>query len=60
MKVNELIAKLREYNPEAEIDVVVNGFPKSFKICYGTSDGCTPANCDSVDLMVDISNEKGR
>ena len=58
MKVYELIEKLNRYNPKANIGVCVNGIPKEFEICYGTSEGCTPANCDSVDFMVDTPCEQ--
>lgn len=58
MKVKEMIEKLKEYNPEANFYVVVNSYPKEFEICYGTSEGCTKKNCDSVDIMVDGVCEK--
>lgn len=59
MKVFELIDKLSRYNPKADINVVVNGYPKLFEICFGTSEGCTPETCDCVGLMVETSTEKG-
>lgn len=58
MKVKELIEKLNKYNPNADVEVVVNGYPESFEICYGSSEGCTPTNCDCVDLMVETPAEK--
>ena len=58
MKVYELIEKLNRYNPKADIKICVNGKPKEFEICYGDSDGCTPANCDSVVFMIDTSTER--
>lgn len=60
MKVYELVKKLNEYNPNADIDVVVNGFSKGFKICFGGSEGCQPYNCDCVDLTVDTLCEEER
>ena len=57
MKVKELIEKLKEYNQEANFCVVVNNYPKDFKICYGTSEGCTKENCDSVDIMINCESE---
>lgn len=57
MKVYELIEKLNRYNKNADVGVCVNGMPKEFEICYGTSEGCTPANCDSVDFMVETESE---
>ena len=58
MKVYELIEKLNKYNPKANICICVNGMPKEFEICYGTSEGCTPENCDSVDFMIDTPTEQ--
>lgn len=58
MKVYELIEKLNKYNPKADIGICVNGMPKEFEICYGTSEGCTPATCDSVDFMIDTPCEQ--
>lgn len=58
MKVFELIDKLSRYNPEADIDVVVNGYPKPFEISFGTSEGCTPQTCDFVGLMVETPADK--
>jgi hypothetical protein len=57
MKVKELIKKLNEYNPEANFYVIVNSYPKDFEICFGTSEGCTKENCDSVDIMVNCESE---
>ena len=58
MKVREMIEKLSEYNPEANFCVVVNNYPTDFEICYGTSEGCTKENCDSVDIMINGVSEK--
>lgn len=58
MKVFEFIEKLNRYNPKADIDVVVNGYPKPFEICCGSSEGCTPKICDRVGLVVETSNEE--
>lgn len=57
MKVYELVKKLNGYNQTADINVVVNGCPKEFEICSGGSEGWSPIDCDSVDLMVDTSCE---
>ena len=58
MTVKEMIDKLREYNLEAEINVVVDGLDRPFTICFDSSEGVTKANCETVDLMVgDISEE---
>ena len=57
MTVQDLIEKLSRYNKTATIGVYINGMPKEFEICYGTSEGCTPENCDSVDFMVETQHE---
>ena len=58
MTVKEIINKLSEYNPEAEINVVVDGYVKPYTICFGGAEGVTKANCEAVDLMVgDIGEE---
>lgn len=48
MKVKELKKKLEEYNPEAQVSVVVNNTPLAFSIAFGTSEGCTKENCGDV------------
>ena len=58
MTVKEMINKLSEYNLDAEINVVVDGFERPFTVCFGCSDGCTKTNCETVDLMVDNINDK--
>ena len=61
MTVKEIIDKLSEYNPEAKFNIVVDGFDRSFEICFGISEGVTKTNCETVDLMVgDISDEVSR
>ena len=57
MTVKEIINKLSEYNPEAEINVVVGGYVKPYTICFGGAEGVTKINCDAVDLMVDDISE---
>lgn len=59
MKVKELIATLDKYNEEAGVNIIVNGCPMPFEICYGSSEGCTPKTCDCVDFMIDTPTEKG-
>ena len=58
MTVKEIIDKLSEYNLEAEINVVADGFDRPFTICFGSSEGVTKANCETVDLMVDGIEEE--
>ena len=60
MTVKEIIDKLSEYNSEAKINVIVDGFERPFKICFGYSEGIVKTNCETVDLMVgDINDEAG-
>ena len=59
MKVYELLEELNKYNSNTVIEVVVNGCPKPFGICFGSSEGCTPLSCDCVDLMVETPTERG-
>ena len=59
MKLKDFLDKLSRYNLEADVNVVVGSEPKKFEICYGGGDGCTPENCDSVDLFVESICEKG-
>ena len=60
MTVKEIINKLSEYNPEAEINVVVDGYEKPYTICFGGAEGVTKANCEAVDLIVDDISEVGK
>ena len=53
MTVKELINKLSEYNSEAEVNIVVDGYVKPYTICFGGAEGVSKANCEAVDLMVD-------
>ena len=59
MTVKEIINKLSEYNLEAEINVVVDGYVKPYTICYGGAEGVTKANCEDVDLLVNDIGEVG-
>jgi hypothetical protein len=58
MKVKELIVILEKYNKEADVNIIVNGYPMPFEICIGSSEGCTPKTCDCVDFMIDTPAEK--
>ena len=57
MTIKEIIDKLGEYNPEAEFNVVIDGFVRPFTICFGGSEGIIKTNCETVDLMVGDINE---
>ena len=59
MTVKEIIDKLNEYNLDAKFNIVVDGFDKPFEICFGSSEGVTKTNCETVDLMVDGIGEVG-
>lgn len=53
MKVKEFIKKLKEFNPEADIDVVIKSTPfEELEFYYGTSEGCTKKNCECVSINV--------
>ena len=53
MKVKELIDKLNTYNQEADVEIIINHSPVTFKILYGGGDGCNKRNCDYVCLDTD-------
>lgn len=57
MNIAELVDTLYEYNPTAKVKIIVNGTPMEFSIAYGSSEGCTKENCDSVSLYVDTLNK---
>ena len=53
MIVKELITKLLDYNMNAEISVVAHCRKEEFTLSYGSSEGATKENCDTVSLYVD-------
>lgn len=53
MKLKELIKNLSEYNPEADVEIVVGSSSRPYSILYGTSEGCTPKSCDTVVIYVE-------
>jgi hypothetical protein len=59
MTVKELIEKLRWFNPDAKVEVVVRNHGYKFSLSFGTSEGCTKANCDEVNFWVDELCAKG-
>lgn len=59
MTVKEIIDKLSEYNSEAKINVVVDGYARPFTICFGDSEGVTKTNCETIYLMVGDIGEAG-
>ncbi|MBQ4572121.1 MAG: hypothetical protein IJA80_02435 [Clostridia bacterium] len=60
MKIKELISKLKKYNPDATVNVVVNSTPKDFKICFGSSEGVSKNSCEDVSFMVDCTEETAK
>jgi len=65
MKVKELIAKLEEYNQEANIEVSAHNKGYAFTIAYGSNEGVTMKTADIVSIYVDelmyeeaLSNQK--
>ncbi len=60
MLVKELIAKLFEYNQEANVKVTVHDEMCDFSISYGTSEGCTKETADVVDFCVDKLNTQDK
>ncbi|MFA5434173.1 MAG: hypothetical protein WC319_15115 [Candidatus Paceibacterota bacterium] len=53
MTVKELITKLLNYNMNAEISVVAHCKQEEFTLSYGSSEGVTKENCDTVSIYVD-------
>ena len=60
MKLHELIARLKKYNPMADVDVVAHCKSYEFTICTGGGEGCTVEDAPEVSFYVDdlCSNEK--
>lgn len=58
MKVKDMIKMLSLFNPEAEFNIVVGSESRPFEICFGSNEGCTKSNCDSVDLFVNSNAER--
>lgn len=59
MKVKELIDRMKQVNPEAEVEVIVDNRRADFKIVFGGGDGCTKKDCSSWGFMVGGISEKG-
>ena len=60
MTVKDLINKLKQYNPEANVHVISNWTPYDLIIEYGYSDGCTPESCEEVNLHPDVDYREER
>jgi hypothetical protein len=60
MKVKELIEKLKQYNPEAETEVVAHCQVYEYSLTYDGPEGIAKENCENVHFYVDelCTNEK--
>ena len=59
MKVKEMTEYLQQFNPEADVFSVIEYAPYPPRFCWGTSEGCSKRNCDSVFITVaDDTHEK--
>ena len=57
MKIKDFIEKLSEFNPDADVQVVVGSMPKGFDICWGGGgEGETKKDCKEVSFFVDGMN----
>lgn len=57
MKVKDLVEKLEQYNPEAEMNAIADNKRWSFTLAYGNSEGCKKENCETVSIYVDDLNK---
>lgn len=57
MKVRDLIKKLLDYNPDAEIAPLAHNRKQPFSISYGSGEGCKKENCDIVYIDCDELNQ---
>ncbi len=57
LKVSQLIEKLGEYNPDADVDVIAMNRSQDFSMSWGGGDGCPKETCDSVSFYVDELNQ---
>ena len=56
MKVKDLFTKLENFNPEAEVRVIVFNMPQEFSIGSGGAEGCTEKTADRFNFYVDKLN----
>ena len=57
MTVKDLIEKLEQYDPTAEMVATAHNKDQTFSLCHGEDDGCTKDDCDSVSIYLDALNE---
>ena len=53
MKVSDVRSKLKEYNQNAEFEVIANNRKQPFSFVYGNSEGVTKQNCSTAGLYLD-------
>lgn len=53
MKVKELLEKLGEFNPKADVEVVAFCRRYAFSLSWGISEGVTKKTAESVSFYVD-------
>lgn len=53
MIVKEVTEKLNQFNPQAEMSVIVHNRSEHFSITWGESEGETKSNCRKVNFYVD-------
>jgi hypothetical protein len=56
MNIKELIDELTNYNPSAEVGIVINNKPYDFTLAFGSADGCEKHNCESVSFYIEELN----
>lgn len=60
MTVQELVDKLYEYNPDAEVFVCVHNKHIPFTLTYGGGEGVEKENCETVSIDVDGLNSSDK
>ena len=55
--VKDVIEALSEYNPHAEVTVIVHNRDEHFSIGFGSAEGATKATAEGVAFYVDRLNQ---
>ena len=58
MKVKEVIKQLKQYNQEAEVNVITDDMSHKFSLCFGSSEGVTKETAENVSFYVDKLNRE--
>ena len=58
MKVNELIKKLEQYNPEANVIVFANGSIRDYSLIWMGSEGGSKDDCFEVSFYCDKTEDE--